>query len=482
MQQNISHANGFNRVALSALVLSLMLLSPIKVFAAETGKILTVAADGSGTHTSVQAAIDDAPDGAVIRIAPGVYRENLVIRKSLTLEGKDWQQTTLSAKLLWNGSAEELKSLYQQRMKDAGPGADREAVQAKLLKELFKPVLSVEVAREVVIQGLKFTNPKQGSKQGSPPDVLIRLKSSKAIINNCALVGSPGSGIEVADGSDVEIRNSLVAAMWNTGIAVGSRGTKASNLVVSDSDVRNCYYSGIVIRSGNNNVRIERWRVSGAAWHGIRYDDASPRITGNLIFSNARSGIYASGNTSAIVQNNLFYRNEMDGISCWFNNRDTIENNTFACNLSAGLDILGASAPTIQSNVLTGHPTALYQRIIDSNKPSAQTLGAPRLQENLFWNNQKNWVRMSKPADPSKQQPETLALGEETRSFEADPKFNNPQAGDFSVASDSIVLQHHLGAVNPLGIQSPWPLQPEERAIIPDTDTRDYSKWKGNTD
>jgi pectinesterase len=45
--------------------------------------VVTVAADGSGTYKTVQAAVDAAGDkGEVIRIAPGVYREKLEVTKN----------------------------------------------------------------------------------------------------------------------------------------------------------------------------------------------------------------------------------------------------------------------------------------------------------------------------------------------------------------------------------------------------------------
>ena len=55
---------------------------------------------------------------------------------------------------------------------------------------------------------------------------------------------------------------------------------------------------------------MDRACRSGTAWHGVRYDDASPTLTANHIFANARSGIYASGKTSAIIKDNLFTANE----------------------------------------------------------------------------------------------------------------------------------------------------------------------------
>ena len=34
-----------------------------------------------------------------------------------------------------------------------------------------------------------------------------------------------------------------------------------------------------------------------------------------------------------------------------------------------------------------------------------------------------------------------------------------------------------VGTTDVLPVECPWPVQPAERAMIPDGDTRDYSKW-----
>lgn len=60
---------------------------------------LYVAADGTGEYTSIQAAVDAAPStGATIRIAPGTYRETVVVRKAnirLVGAGQDPSQTVI---------------------------------------------------------------------------------------------------------------------------------------------------------------------------------------------------------------------------------------------------------------------------------------------------------------------------------------------------------------------------------------------------
>ncbi len=65
-----------------SLRLTLVLLAGFGLQAQDTRTVLYVAADGTGDYYSVQRAIDVAPDtGAVISIAPGTYREVLIIDK-----------------------------------------------------------------------------------------------------------------------------------------------------------------------------------------------------------------------------------------------------------------------------------------------------------------------------------------------------------------------------------------------------------------
>lgn len=120
-------------------------------------------------------------------------------------------------------------------------------------------------------------------------------------MENCAVVGSPGNGIVVRGGAEARLDRCLAAAVWNVGAAVQAGGS----LLLFNSDIRNCYYTGITAGSGAL-LNVQRCRISGSAWHGIRYDSVkSPLILSNAIFSNARSGIYASGKTRATVSGEM---------------------------------------------------------------------------------------------------------------------------------------------------------------------------------
>ena len=194
-------------------------------------------------------------------------------------------------------------------------------------------------------------------------EAVVKITRAKATITDSAIIGPAGNGVTIADASDVEMSNTLVAAVWGTGVAVEGEGDgrTASRLQMSHCVVRNCYHRCITLGPGCDGSVIERSWISGSAWHGIRYDHASPRIERNIIFDNARSGIYASGKTAASVKRNVFMSNAMGGMSCWHANSDTIEGNIFVGNREReSLAAVGGAAPRVTGNWFLEAGTAVW--------------------------------------------------------------------------------------------------------------------------
>ena len=470
------------RIATIFVVVALMSICVLPMAKAKNTDVLSVAADGSAKYSSIQEAIDAADAGAVIRIGPGMYEERLRIDKPLTLEGTGWERTTIMTRSAGADVFEEAMRTIEARMREAKTDEQRKSIGAKFKAEFIEkygmPTLLVSGTKDVVIRNLKLTSPGkrlEGRKMSVP---ILEFSNAKASVSKCAVIGTPGDGIHIMDGSDVEIRSSLVAAVWSTGIVVGGRQDASSSVLLLDSELRNCHYAGIRIREGNDSARVERCRISGAAWHGIRYDDCSPTIVKNRIFGNARCGIYASGKTAATVRQNLFYANEMVGMSCWFQNRDTIEGNTFAGNKRSGLEVLGASKPIVQRNIFFSEPNGVLCSNIGSDSTFAVSDGIVKLEKNLFWNNEHKAVRRRAKTAGSESTLEEIALDKRAGNVEMDPMFANAVRKDFSLMADSPARRLGIGVAEPIESESPWPLQTEEAAIIPDGQTRDYRKWK----
>jgi predicted Ser/Thr protein kinase/capsular polysaccharide biosynthesis protein len=439
------------------------------------GNAILVTTDDTGTYSSIQSAIDAAPPQATIRIGAGRFDENLVITKRLTLVGAGWDKTIIGAAQPPATPSKEEEAEWKRRFEQAGSPAERESARNEFASKFLPPAIWIRQADGVNLQNIRITQAGPVEAGRRSERVTVEISAAKVVIEGSAIVGAPGKGIRIANGSDVQIRSTLVAAVWHTGVSIDGG---PSRVVVEDSEFRNCHYAGLQIGRGQTNVTVTRCRISGAAWHGVRYDNASPAIATNLIFGNARSGIYASGQTAAKVRGNLFHQNEMNGISCWFENADVIEQNTFVENRREALAVLGMSSPTIRSNIFSGHPAALHQGKIGEQGASAQDFGKPKVEFNLFWNNRTNWAGFAEVGTDGKIGAEQTSLNERTRSLEADPQFKNPHLRDYALQSNSPARRGGFGVAEPLKFTTPWPLQPEELAIIPSGHTRDSRQWK----
>jgi hypothetical protein len=410
---------------------------------------------------SIQAAIDTAPEGATITLAAGTFRESLTITKPLTLQGAGWEKTTIRPAATFRPTQEQ-KDRFFAELEAAKDPEVRTKIAIAFANPPTGPPLIVSRAKGVTLRGIKFCGPPEGDTNRFPNGSLVTFDHASGLVTECAVVGPYTNGIAIFDGSDIQIDKSLVAALLRVGV-VAHEGAK---LVMRDCDVRNCYYCGITLRT--HEATVARCRISGSAWHGIRYDDCSPEIRSNHIFGNARSGIYASGRSAALVSGNVFWRNEMDAMSCWFGNTDDVVGNTIIGNLREGISVLGGSKTNLVRNVFVDNPIGVRCGRIASRdqEPAAATIGAPTLVQNHFFGNpiELQVDRDAKPLPPDNRT--------------ADPRVGRAEDG-FRLTADSPARKANAGAADPIALASPFALQPEETAIIPDSETRDSSKWKG---
>ncbi len=435
-------------------------------------QVLRVRTDGSGTHATIQAAVVDASDGAVIQVGPGRFEAPVIIDKSVSLIGESWQQTVIGPLQPAPGPSAEAQREFDRRSHEARTETERRQIREEFAAAYLAPVMQTRSSRPVVLAGIRFTLPGVAPEGRLLSTAVVQIQGGQVTLRDCAIVGSSGNGLTIGQGASVTVSNCLVAAAWNTGIQVESVSSTGKVLIV-DSDIRNCHYAGITARA--ENVEIRRCRVSGAAWHGIRYDSTSPVIEGNLIFGNARSGIYASGRTGAQVRGNVFWKNEMNGLSAWFNNRDLVHDNTFAANQREGLAIVGASEPAVRQNIFWSNPVAILIGDVNDASSSARASGRLNLRDSVFWTNGANIVFRGAATANDPSMTNRFTLENFSGCQEKDPQFRDPARGDFSPKSGGV---HGAGASRALVAQSPWPLQPEEKAIIPETDTRDSRAWR----
>ena len=232
--------------------------------------IIVVNQNGSGDHTHIQQAIDNAAEGDTVLVKAGTYNETVTIGKSIDLIGAGSGNTTI----------------------DGGNKGD---------------VLRID-SDSVNVSGLTITG--SGEADG---DVGIELNGVvHCRIEDCTVLSNL-DGISLRNGSKYNIllgnsmvRNSL-NAVW----------------LYVDAGGHN------VIRS---NTMKENGKGSSSDYPAVWMGTDDNEVTGNLIFNNGGSGIYLYQSSDNIIVNNTLNENEYRGISLRSSDDNVIASNTLSLN------------------------------------------------------------------------------------------------------------------------------------------------------
>ena len=396
--------------------------------------------------SELQIKVNAAKPGDTIRLEAKEYVGVVTIDKPLTLEGAENRATLLSAKTF-------------------PPTTSTQEQQTPAL-------LKIQGEGPVVLRNLRFRLETPGNVSS-----VIRVNQVKVQIVECEIEKATGSGISIID-SEAEVQKCRVANLAGTGIAIGTKGNQNKlHVLVSDCELAECVHRGITIAPGCDNVTVEKCRISGSSWHGIRYDDASPKIVGNLIFKNSRCGIYASGKTKATVTGNVFENNGMTGISNWFNSSDVIEGNTFVGTKRGAIEILGYSAPTIRHNIFAGNESAISFGNVGQGDAQVENAGKPVIEANLFWDNKDKTIQVP-PKDPNTAQKDEHGFPMmekqelDAKSLTSDPKFMDAAGRNYGLQSDSPALAAGIGVKSHLPFEKAEPDAKKGQAVKNESDPK----------
>ncbi len=157
-------------------LLVLLLFTPVNLAVAAT---ITTCPDQCGGYSNVQAAIDEAKPGDTVALEPGVYRESIVLNKSITLMGSGDDTTLLGS----------------------GPNAvitvtadDVEIRDLRVGYCLFG-VRAAEVSR-LTLSGLGFVNCSVG---------MLIESCTEVEVENCAMTDSRIAAIKIAESANATV-------------------------------------------------------------------------------------------------------------------------------------------------------------------------------------------------------------------------------------------------------------------------------------
>ncbi|MFJ7627066.1 right-handed parallel beta-helix repeat-containing protein [Streptomyces sp. NPDC097595] len=221
----------------------------------------------TGEYASLTAALEAAADGDVLTVAPGTYRENLVIARAVTLRGPE-------------GSVGSVRI------------APADGVPLTLRASA--------VVQDLHVEGQDSAAPAVLVEDGAPEIADVRIVTRSA------------AGVEVRGEARPTVRRCTVDNPAGVGIAVldGAGG------VFEECEIVSAGQSGVAVRDGGH-PRLERCRVHHASGAGLSVtgEGSGLEALGCEVYEIKGSGIQVTARASAHLTDCTVHRTSADGVT-----------------------------------------------------------------------------------------------------------------------------------------------------------------------
>ncbi len=282
----------------------------------------------TAAYSSIQAAVNAAKSGDLIRVCAGTYREQVVIDKSLSVEA-DNGVIVIPSDVVANAT---------------GPSSG----------DTIAAIIVVENAENVELEGLIVDGSSNGLTECGPRLIGILYRDASGSIEHNAV-------------RHVRLSSNLPGCQSGNAIEVESSSSGQSTVSITDNSVDGYQKNGITANEPGSNVSITENAVSGlgpttgAAQNGIQIGfGAQGRITNNAVADNVYSPCESVATCPANATGILIYQS--DGVR--------IERNTVASS-QVGI-FIAANNGTIQANTVF-HSVVLDGMALVGNGNSVST-------------------------------------------------------------------------------------------------------------
>jgi hypothetical protein len=221
----------------------------------------------TGEYTSLAAALEAASDGDVLIVAPGTYRENLVVQRGVTLRGPE-----------------------------GSPGSVRIAP----VDGVPLTVSASAVVQDLHVEGQDAAAPALLVEDGTPELLDLRIVTRSAV------------GIEVRGSARPTVRRCTVDNPAGIGIAVVDGGGG----VFEECEVVAAGQAGVAVRGGGH-PRLDRCRVHHASGSGLTAtgENSALEAVGCEIYEVRGSGVQITGRATAHLTDCDVHRTTADGVT-----------------------------------------------------------------------------------------------------------------------------------------------------------------------
>jgi len=262
------------------LLLICLLLTPTFLSVSASNSIrptIFVSKNAEGDYSTINEAIDNAPEGAIIYIAEGCYDECININKKIILIGRDTLKTIINPI--------SVKNAYAIRL--GAPGVE---VKNLTVKNGAPGIYTTGI--KITSSGIKLEN---CLVENTP--VGIAIWSSENIIENCSFIGCDDEGIALIGGTTRKCERNQIKNCSFYSNCDGIELQYSSYNLITDCTFKENYHTGIdAIREENNNNTIAYCTITNNNVHGIYLSASSEnKIIRCDITENRDGNIYTDG-------------------------------------------------------------------------------------------------------------------------------------------------------------------------------------------
>ncbi len=221
----------------------------------------------TGEYASLAAALEAAGDGDVLTVAPGTYRENLVVERAVTLRG---------------------------------PEGTVGSVRIAPVDGVALTVRASAVVRDLYIEGQDTASPALLVEDGTPELTDLRIVTRSAV------------GIEVRGAARPTVRRCTVDNPAGVGIGV----LEGASGVFEECEVVAAGQSGVSVRGGAH-PRLDRCRVHHTSGAGLSVtgEGSGLEAVGCEVYEVKGSGVQVAARASAHLTDCTVHRTSADGVT-----------------------------------------------------------------------------------------------------------------------------------------------------------------------
>jgi len=315
---------------------------------------------------SIQAAIDSAPEGAVVYLPEGEWTEYVTIEKSLTLRGAGADRTRIRGKSSDGPVVRVRKPAGTAAIEDltltGGQGGKFGfglAVLDTSVARVSRCVISANAIHGIVLFNRARCDVSNCTIRDNPKNGIVTYQDARALIFDSVVTGNGWSGVTVEVNAEADIagctisRNGSATGGADMGvIIVGNARATITACTIADNRML-----GIGVE-GPGQAEITGCSISGSkggvtGGDGIQlWLSARATVTSCAIFDNSRHGVALKDTSYVALEGCRIYRNGSYGVAL-------VEHPCFATDA-----------------VFTGRVAGLANQIPKSTEPERNALGA----------------------------------------------------------------------------------------------------------